>query len=85
MRVLAWSSDAWQPQFHIVVVSEWSCLAGAADGAPRVGQPGWACEHMPASPVLPLEGAGRGFHILSATGFVSLQFSPLHKPFLSNQ
>ena len=26
----------------------------AAGGAPRVGQPGWACGHMCASPVLPL-------------------------------
>ena len=25
-------------------VSNWSCLA-AAGGAPRVGQPGWACGH----------------------------------------
>lgn len=33
----------------------------AAAGAPRVvGQPGWVCEHTPASPVLPLERAGRG-------------------------
>jgi len=40
--------------------SKWSCLA-AAGGAPRVGQPGWAsvCGHTPASPVLPLERAGR--------------------------
>ena len=37
--------------------SSWSCLA-AAGRAPRVGQPGWACA-TPASPVLPLEGAGR--------------------------
>ena len=31
-------------------------LAGAADGAPRLGQPGWAfvlCAHTPASPVTP--------------------------------
>ena len=39
-------------------VSKWSCLA-AAGGAPRVGQPGWACGHTLASPVLPLKGAGR--------------------------
>jgi formate/nitrite transporter FocA (FNT family) len=40
-------------------VRKWSCLASAV-GAPRVGQPGWACGHTPASPVLPLERAGRG-------------------------
>ena len=44
--------------YTVVDSSKWSCLA-AAGGAPRVGQPGWACGHTPASPVLPLEGAGR--------------------------
>jgi len=29
------------------------CLAGAAGGAPRVGQPGWACRPTPASPNTP--------------------------------
>ena len=42
------------------VVSKRSCLASAAGGTPRVGQPGWACGHMPASPVLPLEEARCG-------------------------
>jgi len=44
-------------------VSKWSCLA-AADGTPRVGQPGWAVWTRPPAPVLPLEGAGRGTRAL---------------------
>ena len=39
-------------------VVKWSCLAGAAGGAPRMGQPGWrVCAHTPASHVLPPGGS----------------------------
>ena len=37
------------------------CLAAGSWWRPTgVGQPGWECGHMPASPVLTLEGTGRG-------------------------
>ena len=42
---------------HCVSLVSGAASRCSAGGAPRVGQPGWACGHTPASPVLPLEGS----------------------------